>query len=120
MAIYGASKAFVLSFTEAETRTTGVRVLVLCPGPTETEFFAAAGKEFLTRGRQTADQVAAVADRLPNRPRPNRHLRNGEPLPRQRPPVPTPLGDGPGGPQDRPRRSLIRADTPASAGPPEI
>ena len=36
MAVYGASKAFVLSFTEAlwaETRTTGVRVMALCPGP---------------------------------------------------------------------------------------
>jgi short-subunit dehydrogenase len=42
MAVYGASKAFVLSFTEAlwgETRGTGVKVLAVCPGPTATEFF---------------------------------------------------------------------------------
>ncbi|MBU3750794.1 MAG: SDR family oxidoreductase, partial [Mycobacterium sp.] len=42
MAVYGATKAFVLSFTEAlwaETRTTGVRVMALCPGATETGFF---------------------------------------------------------------------------------
>ena len=61
MAVYAASKAFVLSFTEAlwaETRSTGVRVMALCPGATETGFFDAAGKEFLTRGRQSADDVA--------------------------------------------------------------
>ncbi|MFM8598327.1 MAG: SDR family NAD(P)-dependent oxidoreductase [Mycobacterium sp.] len=61
MAVYAATKAFVLSFTEAlwaETRTTGVRVVALCPGATETGFFDAAGKEFLTSGRQTPDHVA--------------------------------------------------------------
>lgn len=64
MAVYAASKAFVLSFTEAlwaENRSTGVRVLALCPGSTATRFFEAAGKEFLTRGRQTPEQVARVA-----------------------------------------------------------
>ena len=42
MAVYGATTAFVLSFTEAlwgETRKTGVKVLAVCPGPTATEFF---------------------------------------------------------------------------------
>ena len=62
MAVYGATKAFVLSFTEAlwaETRTTGVRVMALCPGATETEFFQTPGnKEFMTQGRQSADHVA--------------------------------------------------------------
>jgi len=46
MAVYGATKAFVLSFTEAlwgETRKQGVRVLAVCPGPTQTEFFDAGG-----------------------------------------------------------------------------
>ncbi|WP_166848639.1 SDR family oxidoreductase [Isoptericola sp. BMS4] len=46
MAIYGAAKAFVLSFTEAlwhEARDTGLRVLVLSPGATDTEFFDVAG-----------------------------------------------------------------------------
>lgn len=41
-ATYYASKAFVLSFSEAlfqETRGTGVTVTALCPGPTKTEFF---------------------------------------------------------------------------------
>jgi short-subunit dehydrogenase len=42
MAVYGATKAYVLSFTEAlwgETRGTGVRVTALCPGATDTAFF---------------------------------------------------------------------------------
>ena len=46
MAVYYATKAFVLSFSEAvheEVRGQGVRVSALCPGPTATEFFDAAG-----------------------------------------------------------------------------
>ncbi len=46
MAVYGATKAFVLSFTEAlwgENRKNGVKILAVCPGPTETEFFDANG-----------------------------------------------------------------------------
>ena len=41
-AVYAASKAFVLSFSEAlwaENSSYGVRVLAVCPGPTETKFF---------------------------------------------------------------------------------
>jgi short-subunit dehydrogenase len=47
MAVYGATKAFVLSFSEAlwgEYRERGVRVLALCPGATDTPFFATAGE----------------------------------------------------------------------------
>jgi uncharacterized protein len=64
MAVYGATKAFVLSFTEAlwqECKGTGVRVMALCPGATETEFFARTGEEFLTDGRQTPKQVVDTA-----------------------------------------------------------
>jgi short-subunit dehydrogenase len=46
MAVYGASKAFVLNFTEAlwyESRGTGLKVIALSPGATETEFFDVAG-----------------------------------------------------------------------------
>jgi hypothetical protein len=47
-AIYGATKAFVNSFTEAlhlELRGTGVQVQALCPGLTTTEIFAKAGAD---------------------------------------------------------------------------
>ena len=46
MAVYFATKAFVLSFSEAlheEVKTTGVKVSALCPGPTATEFGRVAG-----------------------------------------------------------------------------
>jgi uncharacterized protein len=45
MAVYFATKAFVLSFTEAlwsELQGSGVVATTLCPGPTESEFFDAA------------------------------------------------------------------------------
>jgi short-subunit dehydrogenase len=48
MAVYYATKAFVLSFGEAlhyELAPQGVRVSVLCPGPVPTEFQARAGIE---------------------------------------------------------------------------
>jgi short-subunit dehydrogenase len=46
MAVYFATKAFVLSFTEAlheELKPHGIHVTCLCPGPTRTEFGAVAG-----------------------------------------------------------------------------
>jgi len=46
MAVYYASKAYVISFSEAlhhELKPRGVRVTVLCPGPVPTEFQARAG-----------------------------------------------------------------------------
>jgi short-subunit dehydrogenase len=47
-AVYGASKAFVLSFSQAlwgEARAAGVAVTALCPGPTRTGFVDALGAE---------------------------------------------------------------------------
>ena len=47
-ATYAATKAFVLSFTEAlhgDLHGTGVSATALCPGPVRTEFFGAAGME---------------------------------------------------------------------------
>src|SRR4028119_925016 len=44
--VYAATKAFVLSFSEAlwaENYRYGVHVLAVCPGPTETNFFQEAG-----------------------------------------------------------------------------
>ncbi|SES18369.1 hypothetical protein SAMN04487944_12249 [Gracilibacillus ureilyticus] len=52
-AVYGATKAFVLSFSEAlwaETRERGVRVLALCPGATDTGFFDAVGSQDMAAG----------------------------------------------------------------------
>src|SRR6266508_6067825 len=48
MATYAATKAFVLSFSGAlweENRTYGVKVMALCPGVTETNFFEASRME---------------------------------------------------------------------------
>lgn len=42
ISVYSASKAFILNFSQAlwaENRFSGVRVLVVCPGPVETNFF---------------------------------------------------------------------------------
>jgi len=66
MAVYFATKAYVLSFTEAlheEWKGRGIRVTALCPGPTATEFGSVAG--FTAKGAferfyaQSAPVVAA-------------------------------------------------------------
>jgi len=71
MAVYGATKAFVLSFTEAlwaEARGTGLRVLAVSPGPTKTEFFDVVGSEDAAVGRkQTSAQVIDTAFRALDR-----------------------------------------------------
>jgi len=54
-AVYGATKAFVISFSEAlyeELRHSGVSVTALCPGPIATEFFAASGGAELQPARR--------------------------------------------------------------------
>jgi short-subunit dehydrogenase len=70
MAVYYASKAYVLSFSEAlhwELRPRGIRVTALCPGPVPTEFQARAGftnddpkPDLLT---QSAERVADIGYR---------------------------------------------------------
>ena len=66
LAVYGATKAYVLNFTEAlsaELEGTGVTVSALCPGPTETGFSAAANMEsarLFKKGVMSAGTVAKV------------------------------------------------------------
>jgi short-subunit dehydrogenase len=69
MAVYYATKAFVLSFSEAiadELRGTGVTVTALCPGPTQTAFQRVAGmhQSRLVQGTMmSASDVAEAAYR---------------------------------------------------------
>jgi short-subunit dehydrogenase len=63
-AVYYATKAYVLSFTEAlaeEARGSGVRVCCLAPGPTETGFAAQAGLEGSRLFRQGVMDAGRVA-----------------------------------------------------------
>lgn len=62
MAVYGAGKAFILSFTESlafENRRSRLRILAVSPGPMHTEFFDKLGTTKPGVGRwQTPAQVA--------------------------------------------------------------
>ncbi len=60
MAAYYASKAYLLSFSEAlatELQGTGVTVTALCPGPTDTDFMQVSGmsRSRLVSGKKLAD-----------------------------------------------------------------
>ncbi|MCC4908300.1 SDR family oxidoreductase [Microbacterium sp. cx-59] len=72
LAVYAACKAFLTSLTAAiwqETRGSALRVLAVCPGPTATEFFAAAGSTQFAVGRiATTDEVVAATLRVLDRP----------------------------------------------------
>jgi short-subunit dehydrogenase len=73
MAVYGASKSFVLSFTRAvwdEARAHGVKVLAVAPGATRTEFFDVVGTESAAVGRfQTPEDVVRTTLRALDRKR---------------------------------------------------
>jgi uncharacterized protein len=65
MAVYYATKAYVISFSEAianEVRNSGVSVTCFCPGPTQTGFAKRAGNEktrvFKQFGAMSAERVA--------------------------------------------------------------
>jgi uncharacterized protein len=65
-AVYGATKAFALAFSEAlwaETRGSGVRILALCPGPVATGYLARLGDQAATSSiiyRRTAGPADVV------------------------------------------------------------
>ena len=65
MTTYAATKAFVLSFSEAlweENRAHGIQVMALCPGVTETGFFVASKMDRPpARVSQTAEEVVDTA-----------------------------------------------------------
>lgn len=65
-AVYAASKAFVLSFSQAlyeETKKSNVSVLTICPGVTSTDFFKSAGFELGQFKAATPESFAAFAYR---------------------------------------------------------
>ena len=64
MAVYYATKAFVLSFSESlqeELRGTGVRITNLCPGPTESNFSQVARSHHTRKSKVKKMTAAAVA-----------------------------------------------------------
>lgn len=86
MSVYGATKAFVLSFTEAlweETRGTNLRVLAVNPGAMQTEFFDVAGNQSADYGtkRATPEHVVRIAlDTLDRRSAPPSVITNSRSL----------------------------------------
>ncbi len=76
-AVYGASKAFVLSYSQAlheEVRGSGVSVIAFCPGPTHTGFFSAmnaptaASSQIYRRGASVEHVARAAIRALDRRP----------------------------------------------------
>ncbi|NGO49418.1 SDR family NAD(P)-dependent oxidoreductase [Streptomyces ureilyticus] len=86
LSVYGATKAFVLSFTESlweESRGTGLRVLAVCPGATKTEFYDVAGSQsadYGTKRVSPARVVSTALDTLDRRSAPPSVITNGRPL----------------------------------------
>lgn len=66
MATYAATKAFVASFSQgvaAEVKGSGVQVLAVCPGPTESAFWTTANAEDALTHRRTPQQVVETTAR---------------------------------------------------------
>ncbi|HEY9902533.1 MAG TPA: SDR family oxidoreductase [Candidatus Sericytochromatia bacterium] len=71
MSVYAATKAFVLNFSEAlwaENQDKGVKVIAVCPGPTQTNFFDIAGFDDLasssSENQRSATPESVVRDAL--------------------------------------------------------
>lgn len=70
MSVYAATKAYVRSLSHAlwsETRGTGVRILSVCPGPTETSFWHRTGEPSSMPQRRNPEQVIRSTFRALNR-----------------------------------------------------
>ena len=64
MAVYAATKAFILSFSDAiatELRDTDIKVVSLIPGPTDTDFFRKAGMEHTKAAHDNLEDPEIVA-----------------------------------------------------------
>jgi short-subunit dehydrogenase len=64
LAVYAATKAFVLSFSDAiaaELRDTDIKVVSLIPGPTDTDFFRKAGMEHTRVAQDDLEDAEIVA-----------------------------------------------------------
>jgi len=66
MAVYYATKAYVVSFSEAiaeENKPFGINVMALCPGPTKTNFFEASNirNPVQLKGQQSVEEVVETA-----------------------------------------------------------
>jgi uncharacterized protein len=69
LAVYGATKAFMISFSQAlsaELHGRGITVLALCPGPVDTAFFDVLGSRAAAIGQQldAAAVITAALDAL--------------------------------------------------------
>ncbi|MEM9212873.1 MAG: SDR family oxidoreductase [Cyanobacteria bacterium P01_F01_bin.150] len=85
LSVYAATKAFVLSFSEAlwaEVKADGIKVLALCPGPTDTQFFQVANfsdtMSYQAPQMMTSDAVVQEALKAMDAEAPS--LVNGGPL----------------------------------------
>lgn len=63
MATYGATKSFLLNWTLSigeDLKDTGIQVLAVCPGPTESKFFKRAGSDLGSKHRQSPEEVVEL------------------------------------------------------------
>lgn len=85
LSVYAATKAFVLSFSEAlwaEVKSDGVKILALCPGPTDTPFFQVANfsDSMSEQSPQSMTPDAVVQEALKSMTEDTPNLVNGGPL----------------------------------------
>lgn len=70
MSVYAATKSFVLSFSESlhkEYRKKGIRILAVCPGTTQTDFFDSAPDTIKAGGMRTTRQVVHTSYKALNK-----------------------------------------------------